>query len=186
MTWKRNSWKEVWFIILLLLGMLIYAGMVYDDSVVSGNQTRDQVTQVDGDSHNERGKEADYSPLIWPGLVVLGLTSLAIFKATHADALVITDEEVKLRPTALSSMSRISLDQLGQVAFLIRRYKIKDDYREDAIVYFKDRNGLTLDSITISGIDLLDFNDIQREVSKRAPHVVFTFPRKETDKWTFQ
>lgn len=100
----------------------------------------------------------------------------AIIKAKQPSALVISGDKLDIKSSVFQDVNHIDLSKIQQIQYEIRVFhRDGADYTE-RLLYFIDAHGVQLGKINLNILDNADFNDIQKEISRRAPHIEWIYP----------
>lgn len=115
--------------------------------------------------------------LIGAGIIVTILGVSAYKKAHEPAAFTISDDKIDVKPSVFQDINHINLTNIKQIEYEIRRAYSKNSRSTYRILYFKDEEGKTLEEIDLNDLVDADFNTIHREISERAPHIEWIFPK---------
>lgn len=115
--------------------------------------------------------------LIGAGVLITILAISALTKANEPSALTISDDKIDIKATVFREMKHMNLDTIKQIQYKIKVYRTNNKRRTYRMLYFKDENGNIIEELDLNNLADADFNTIHREISERAPHIEWIFPK---------
>lgn len=115
--------------------------------------------------------------LIGAGIIVTILGVSAYKKAHEPAAFTISDDKIDIKATVFREMKHMNLDTIKQIQYKIKVYRTNNKRRTYRMLYFKDENGDIIEELDLNNLADADFNTIHREISERAPHIEWIFPK---------
>lgn len=117
-----------------------------------------------------------YTVLI-AGVLISAFGISAIVKAKQPAALVISDDKLDIKASVFQDVDHIDLSRIKQIQYEINVYRREGADYTERLLHFIDAQGTRLGKINLNILDNADFNDIQKEISRQAPHIEWIYPR---------
>lgn len=107
-------------------------------------------------------------------ITILGIS--AFVKSRQPSALAISDDKIDIKASVFRDVSHIDLSSIKKIQYKIITHRYDDSTHTYRMLYFLDYRGNEIERLDLNELSGADFNQIQREISQRAPHIEWIFP----------